>query len=72
MSFVSGGARAAFSREMLCGYVICDEAVDGAVAHTGMHGECPHRIKVCIVKKGSSAGPYRRLREQAERRGRNR
>jgi len=26
MSFVIGAAKTAFSREMLCGYVICDEA----------------------------------------------
>lgn len=65
-SFSSGGMRAAFSRDTLCGYVVCDEAVAGEVAHSGRHGDCPHLIKVCIMKTGSSAGPYQRLRAKAD------
>ena len=31
-------------------YVSCDKALSGEVAHSGVHGDCPHRIKVCILK----------------------
>ena len=48
-SDVSGGVRARANRPYLCGYVWCDEAVEGAVAHSCAHGEGPHHVKVCVV-----------------------
>jgi hypothetical protein len=65
-SLSSGGVRAPFSRESLCGYVACHEAVDGEVAHSGLHGPCPHLIKVVITKTGSSPAPYKRVRAKAD------
>ena len=54
---VSGGIRSSFFNQyFLYGYVWCDGAIEGRVAHSGEfgiknHGPCPHRIKVCILKK---------------------
>jgi hypothetical protein len=50
-SNVSGGVQTRANREYLCGYVWCNRAVAGEVSHSGAHGDCPHRIKVCILKK---------------------
>lgn len=65
-SATSGGVRRGLGGEKLCGYVVCNEAVYGEVAHSGIHKACPHTIKVCIIKKGSAAGPYKRLRQEAD------
>ena len=42
-------------------YVSCSGMVDGHLAHSGMHGECPHEIKVCIVKKDNPPAVFREL-----------
>jgi hypothetical protein len=42
------------SSPYLCGYVWCDAAVEGEVAHSCRHGEDPQRIKVCVVKKDNT------------------
>lgn len=47
---VSGGIHAPAPQPFVHGYVQCTD-VRGEIAHSGLHGECPHRIKVCIVKK---------------------
>ena len=47
---VSGGVDLRASQKTLFGYVWCDGAVSGEVAHTCRHGEGPHRIKVCLPK----------------------
>ena len=50
--YISGGVRTTmFNQEFIYGYVLCTEAVEGEVAHSGIHGPCPHRIKVCALKK---------------------
>jgi hypothetical protein len=49
----SGGVRQRAPREFLHGYVRCDAMLSGMVAHSGLHGPCPHRIKVCIVKSAN-------------------
>ena len=46
----SGGVGRETSHDALFGYVMCDGAVNGAVAHSCRHGPAPHRIKVCIPK----------------------
>jgi hypothetical protein len=61
----SGGVQAPAPQYFLHGYVRCDEAVEGEVAHSGMHGDCPHRIKACIVKKDNDKQVYQRLAEKA-------
>ena len=54
---VSGGVKTTmFNQPFIYGYVLCTEAIEGAVAHSGEHGienhgPCPHRIKVCALKK---------------------
>lgn len=48
---VSGGVGARSPRPFVHVYVACDGAQDGEVAHSGVHGPCPHRIKVCVVAK---------------------
>ena len=49
---VSGGIGVSFmDQHFLYGYVQCDEAVEGEVAHSCQHGTAPHSIKICILKK---------------------
>ena len=65
---VSGGIRTTlFNQQFIYGYVQCTDAVEGEVAHSGEHGidnhgPCPHRIKVCALKKDNK-GVYNTLLE---------
>lgn len=61
----SGGVRAPAPQPFIHGYVTCTEALAGEVAHSGLHGECPHHIKVCVVAKANTPAVMRRLREAA-------
>jgi hypothetical protein len=54
-SSVSGGVNAVAIRDFVHGYVMCDGAVSGEVAHSCNHGPPPHSIKVCIIKSGNEA-----------------
>jgi hypothetical protein len=63
--WISGGAMVRTSRPFLYGKVICDAMVDGELAHYGIHGSCPHFIKVCIVKKDNDPEVYNLLLEKA-------
>jgi hypothetical protein len=54
-SDVSGGVNARANRAYLHAYVWCDGMVEGELAHSCRHGQGPHRIKVCIVKKANKA-----------------
>jgi hypothetical protein len=47
---VSGGVRAPAPQPFVHGFITCDKIKDD-FAHSCRHGEGPHRIKVCIVKK---------------------
>lgn len=69
-SSISGGVQAPTPRPFLHAYVICDAMIDGAIAHSGIHGLCPHRIKVCIVKKSNDPKIFQELVEMAEESGR--
>ena len=53
MSDISGGVQHRANRRYLHGYVWCDGMIAGTLAHTCIHGPPPHRIKVCITKKGN-------------------
>ena len=64
---VSGGVGVRSPRLFLHGYVWCNAMVAGEVAHSCVHGEGPHRIKVCIVKKDNAPAVYRRLEQQAQK-----
>ncbi|MDO8876335.1 MAG: hypothetical protein Q7V40_09535 [Pseudolabrys sp.] len=52
-SDLSGGVRHRANRRYLHSYVWCDAMIAGELAHTCRHGPPPHRIKVCITKKGN-------------------
>lgn len=49
--WISGGVQVPSPQPFIHGYVSCDGAIEGEVAHSGCHGPCPHYIKVCITKK---------------------
>jgi len=61
----SGGVRAPAPQPFLHGYVQCDEMIEGDVAHSCLHGDGPHRIKVCVVKKDNDPKVFAGLVEQA-------
>ena len=62
---VSGGRQAPTPQPFVFGYVSCDGALEGEVAHSGSHGPCPHRIKVCVVAKDNSKAIFDSIRRQA-------
>jgi len=47
---ISGGVNAIAPNWSLYGYVNCQGMIEGDVAHSGIHGSCPHNIKICILK----------------------
>jgi hypothetical protein len=47
----SGGLQHRSPFVMMYGYMWCDRLASGRVAHSCIHGEGPHRIKVVVVKK---------------------
>ena len=51
----AGGRGGNQPRHFVFGYVPCDAAVEGEIGHSGSHGPCPHRIKVCVVAKDNPA-----------------
>lgn len=52
-SNISGGINHLANRYYLHAYVMCDGMIAGELAHRCIHGPPPHRIKVCITKKGN-------------------
>jgi hypothetical protein len=72
-SQTSGGEVDGFAkrspRPMIHGYVNCDQAVDGELAHSCCHGPPPHHIKVCVVARdngGSRSALMRHLKATAD------
>jgi hypothetical protein len=63
---VSGGFKATAPRPFIHGYISC-AAVRGTIGHSCLHGEGPHRIKVCVVKKDNSSRIFEFLRDSADR-----
>lgn len=61
----SGGVQAKAPQYLLFGYADCDGMVEGEIAHSGVHGPCPHSIKVCILKADNDPAVYRLLAERA-------
>jgi len=47
----SGEAGAISPRPFLHAYLSCDAIISGELSHSCLHGDGPHRIKICIVKK---------------------
>ena len=64
-SDTSGGVFARAPQPFIHGYVQCDLAVEGEVAHSGVHGSCPHSILVCVVKKDNKPAIFKLLVAQA-------
>jgi hypothetical protein len=52
----SGGTGHRSPFVMMYGYVLCDRLVGGTLAHSCVHGEGPHRIKIVVVKKDNPKG----------------
>jgi hypothetical protein len=52
-SDISGGVQHRANRHYLHAYAWCDGMIAGELAHRCEHGPPPHRIKVCITKKGN-------------------
>ncbi|HHY32804.1 MAG TPA: hypothetical protein GX515_07250 [Firmicutes bacterium] len=63
---VSGGCQAPAPRPFIHAYVQCDAMIEGELAHSGVHGPCPHTIKVCIVKKDNDPKVFARLVQVAD------
>ena len=49
----SGGARVYTGTYNLYAYMSCDKIEKGEIGHSGIHGPCPHNIKV-YISKGSN------------------
>jgi hypothetical protein len=64
-SQITGGVGVPVPQPFIHGYVSCDQMLEGELAHSGSHGPCPHRIKVCIVKADNEPAVFRRLVQQA-------
>lgn len=47
---ISGGVGSRAPQPFVFGYVACSE-IDGKIDHSCAHGEGPHNIKVCLVKR---------------------
>lgn len=45
---ISGGARINAGMWGLYGYIYCNEIIEGEIGHSGIHGPCPHNIKIHI------------------------
>jgi len=59
-SSMSGGVYARAPQFFVHGYTSCD-CISGDIAHSCAHGEGPHRIKVCLVKKDQSNEVWRKI-----------
>jgi hypothetical protein len=62
---LSGGAKRRAPQPFIHAYVMCDAMLAGEIAHSGLHGSCPHEIKVCVVAQDNSAQMMRALRSLA-------
>ena len=61
-SRLSGGTQIPAPQPFIQGYAVCTD-IEGEIAHSGLHGKCPHNIKVCAVKKDNNKEVWRRLLE---------
>lgn len=60
----SGGANVYAGTIGLYAYMTCTDLEDGEIGHSGIHGKCPHDIKV-YIPKGPNKKYYRFLAEEA-------
>ena len=61
---ITGGRQALLPDFWLFGYVLCTEVQADDFGHSGIHGPCPHNIKICINKKDNPKF-YNLLAEEA-------
>jgi hypothetical protein len=52
-SRLSGGTQTRAPQPFIHGYALCTD-IEGEIAHSCLHGEGPHRIKICIVRKDNN------------------
>ena len=64
-SDVSGGVARRTSRPAIFANVMCD-VLEGEIGHSGIHGPCPHEIKVCVPKACNDAAVYLSLKAIAD------
>lgn len=62
---ISGGAKIRNGTCALYGYMMCNQIEEGEIGHSGIHGPCPHRIKVLIQKCDNDEEIYEKLAERA-------
>lgn len=58
---VSGGVYASIPQPFVHGYIWCDEIKDEDFPHSCVHGQGPHQIKVCIIKKDNSSDVFNEI-----------
>ena len=61
-SRLSGGTQTRAPQPFIHGYALYTD-IEGEIAHSCLHGEGPHRIKVCVVRKDNNKEVLRRLLE---------
>lgn len=59
-SYFSGGVYARSPQPFVHGYVLCTDII-GDIAHSCLHGEGSHRIKICIVRKDNSSKIWQKI-----------
>ena len=62
---MSGGINRSAPRMFIHGYVLCDQLIEGDLAHSCRHGRPPHRIKVCVTKKDNDPAVFAAIEAQA-------
>lgn len=58
----SGGIRSVAPRAFIHGYAWCDQ-YEGNLAHSCVHGEGPHHIKICVTKVDNEPGVFRAVKK---------
>ncbi len=58
----SGGVQQRTPRPFIHAFVMCDK-INGDLAHSCMHGEGPHSIKVCILKVDNQPATFKKIKE---------
>jgi hypothetical protein len=58
----SGGIRSVAPRSFIHGYAWCDQ-YEGNLAHSCVHGEGPHHIKICITKIDNEPGAFQAVKK---------
>lgn len=62
---MSGGVYKIELQSFIYGYVNCQGMLEGEVSHSGIHGSCPHSIKVCALKKDNIPEVFDKLKSMS-------